>query len=131
MKRFGALFALVVLLSVPVVAAAQSGYPSGGGSSGGGIQMGGGGGSSMGSGDVTIVDFAFQPAAIFVTPGETVTWYNSGAADHTVDANSGAFDSPTLTPGASFSQTFTSGGVFPYHCDFHPNMRGMVVVTGM
>ena len=96
MKRFGVVFALIVLLSVPVVVAAQYGYPSGGGSRGGGIQVGGGGypsgGDSGGEGDVTIVDFAYQPPAMFVSPGETVTWYNAGAAPHTVDANAGAFD---------------------------------------
>jgi plastocyanin len=135
MKRFSVVFALIVLLSVPVVVAAQYDYPGGGGSSGGGIQVGGGGypsgGDAGGEGDVTIVDFAYQPPAMVVGPGETVTWYNAGEAPHTVDANAGAFESGTIDPGGSYSQTFEAGGVYPYHCDFHPNMRGIVVVTGM
>ena len=81
-------------------------------------------------GDVTIVDFAFQPSAIFASSGDTVTWYNAGGAPHTVDADSGAFDSPTLDPGSDYSVTFDTGGIYFYHCDIHPNMRGMVVVTG-
>ncbi len=141
MKRFSVVFVLVTLLSVPAVVVAQYDYPSGGGSSGGGIQVGGGGypssgdqsgdGDSGGGGDVTIVDFAYQPAAIFVSPGGTVIWYNAGDTAHTVDANSGVFDSPTINPGGNYSQTFETGGVYPYHCEFHSNMRGMVVVTGI
>jgi plastocyanin len=130
MRRFGILFGLIVLLSAPALVAAQGGYPGGGGSSGGGIQVGGGGNSRSGTGDVTIVDFAFQPSAIFASRGDTVTWYNAGGTAHTVDANSGAFDSPTLNPGSDYSVTFDTGGIYFYHCDFHPNMRGMVVVTG-
>lgn len=133
MKRFGVVFGLIALLSVPALVAAQSGYPSGGGSSGGGIQVGNGGNSGNagdGGSDVTIVDFAFQPSAIFASAGETVIWYNAGGTAHTVDADSGAFDSPTLEPGNDYSVTFDTGGIYFYHCDIHPNMRGMVVVTG-
>jgi plastocyanin len=128
-KRFGVVVGLIALLSVPTLVAAQGGYPSGGGSMGGGIQVGGGGGN--GGGDVMIVDFAFDPSAIFVSPGETVTWYNAGGAMHTVDSNTEAFESPTLNPGSSYSVTFDSVGFFPYHCDFHPNMTGIVVVSGI
>ena len=74
MKRVGVVFVLIALLAMPAVAAAQ--YPSGGGggSSGGGIQIGGGGSpggdsAQTGMADVSIVDFAFQPMAIFVGVG--------------------------------------------------------------
>src|SRR5215213_4435123 len=128
LKRFGVLFALIALLSLPALVAAQGGYPSGGGSSGGGIQVGGGssgGGNDMG--DVTIVDFAFQPSAIFASRGDTVTWYNAGGHPHTVDADSEAFESPILDPGNDYTVTFDTGGVYFYHCDIHPDMHGMVV----
>jgi plastocyanin len=128
-KRFGVVFALVALLSVPALVAAQDGYPSGGGSMGGGIQVGGGGGGN-GGGDVTIVDFAYDPSALFVSPGETVTWYNAGGAPHTVDSDSEAFESPILDPGSDYRVTFDSAGFYTYHCDIHPNMHGIVVVTG-
>jgi plastocyanin len=133
LKRFGVLFALIALLSVPTLVAAQGGYPGGGGSGGGGIEVGGGGNAGGGNGDmgdVTIVDFAFMPSAIFANRGDTVTWYNGGGTAHTVDANSGAFESPILDPGSDYSVTFDTGGIYFYHCDIHPNMHGMVVVTG-
>jgi hypothetical protein len=34
-----------------------------------------------------------------------------------------------LQKGQSGSVTFTTAGTFPYHCNVHPNMHGMVVVT--
>jgi len=134
LRRFGVVLGLIALLSVPALVAAQDGYPSGGGSSGGGIQVGGGGDPGGGNeqmGDVTIVDFAFQPSAIFASRGDSVTWYNAGGTAHTVDADSGAFESPILDPGNDYSVTFDTGGVYFYHCDIHPNMHGMVVVTGV
>lgn len=130
LKRFGVVFGLIALLSVPTLVAAQGGYPSGGGSMGGGIQVGGGDGGN-GDGDVMIVDFAYDPSAIFVSPGATVTWYNAGDTAHTVDSNSEVFESPTLNPGSDYSVTFDNAGFYPYHCDFHPNMTGMVIVSGI
>jgi plastocyanin len=134
MKRFGVVFVLIALLTMPAVAGAQ--YPSGGGSSGGGIQIGGGGspgdaGPQSGMGEVSIVDFAFQPAAIVVDLGETVEWTNTGNADHTVDSDTEIFESGILDSGETYSYTFGEPGIFPYHCDLHPHMRGMVVVAGM
>jgi plastocyanin len=78
---------------------------------------------------VNIVDFAFQPGAVEVPVGATVTWTNSGGAPHTVTADGGAFNSGTLQPGASFSQTFSAAGTFAYHCEIHPQMTGSVTVT--
>jgi plastocyanin len=134
MKRFGITFVLIALLSAPVVVAAQSGYPSGG-SAGGGVQIGGGGGPSgdghqAGMTDVAIVDFAFQPMAIFVGVGDTVQWTNTGSVDHTVDSDTEIFESGSIDPGRSYRYTFDEPGIFPYHCDIHPHMRGMVIVTG-
>jgi len=135
MKRFGVVFVLIALLAMPAVAAAQ--YPSGGGggSSGGGIQIGGGGSprgdsSQTGMGEVAIVDFAFQPMAIFVGVGDTVQWTNTGSVDHTVDSDTEIFESGSIDPGRFYRYTFDEPGIFPYHCDIHPHMRGMVVVTG-
>src|ERR687889_1372407 len=136
MKRFGIVLVLIALFSAPTFVAAQSGYPSGGGSSGGGIQVGGGqsqsgNGQQMGMTDVSIVDFAFQPMVIFVHRGDTVHWTNTGNSQHTVDSDTEVFESDVLDPGQTYSYTFDQPGVFPYHCDIHPHMRGMVIVSGM
>ena len=78
---------------------------------------------------VNIVDFAFEPAAVEVPVGATVSWSNSGGAPHTATANDGSFDSGTLQPGAGFSQTFSAAGSFPYACLIHPQMTGTITVT--
>ena len=136
MKRFGVVFVLIALLATPAVATAQ--YPSGGGggSSGGGIQIGSGGSPRDDSGqtamsDVSIVDFAFQPSLIIVGVGETVEWTNTGDVDHTVDSDTEIFESGHIKPRQTYRYTFDEPGIFPYHCDIHPHMRGMVVVTGL
>jgi len=135
MKRFGIAFVLIALLTAPALVAAQSGYPGGGGSTGGSVQVGGGGSGGDGGGSgvahVSIVDFAFQPAALFVHPGETVQWTNTGNAHHTVDSDSELFESEIIEPGQTYSNTFDQPGVFPYHCDIHPQMHGMIIVSGM
>lgn len=79
---------------------------------------------------VTIVDFAFQPGMISVPAGTTVTWTNSGAAPHTVTSDGGAFDSGTIGSGGGFSASFSTPGMYMYHCSIHPNMTGMVRVSG-
>ena len=80
---------------------------------------------------VQIKNFEFQPKTITVKPGTTVTWTNN-AGSHTVTADKGAFSSPTLTSGKTFSHKFTKKGTYGYHCSFHGSaghdMSGRVVV---
>jgi plastocyanin len=80
---------------------------------------------------VSIVDFAFTPKTITVPVGTTVRWTNNGNAPHTVTSTSSpkAFDSGTLNSGDTFQHTFTTAGQFPYRCNIHPSMTGMVIVV--
>lgn len=118
MKRWIALFAVVLLLALPEAAVAQSGDPSLSGW------------QSMGTG-VTIANFAFQPSYIVVAPGTTVSWYNADGAPHTVTSDVGAFDSGTIGSGGGYSLTFSTPSTYTYHCAIHPMMTGTVVVSGM
>src|SRR5215212_1690693 len=77
---------------------------------------------------VQVVDFAFEPGMLTVPAGATVTWTNAGSRTHTVTADDGSFDSGRLDPGEQFSQTFDQPGTFTYHCGFHPEMQGAIVV---
>jgi plastocyanin/phosphatidylethanolamine-binding protein (PEBP) family uncharacterized protein len=79
---------------------------------------------------VVIQNFAFVPATITISVGQTVTWVNGDSAPHTSTSDTGLWDSGTLAQGASFSRTFTTAGTFDYHCTFHPGMVGTVIVTG-
>ncbi|MDD5317990.1 MAG: cupredoxin family copper-binding protein [Candidatus ainarchaeum sp.] len=79
---------------------------------------------------VSIRGFAFNPGAIDVKVGTTVTWTNDDSVAHTVASDSGGiFGSPAMPPGGTFSFTFTAPGAYPYHCAFHPSMHGTVTVT--
>jgi plastocyanin len=82
--------------------------------------------------DVQVGDFSFRPDYTRIDPGETVTWTVLGnASPHTVNSGAGApaaFDSTELLPGQAFSFTFAAAGRYPYHCNIHPFMKGVVQV---
>ena len=77
---------------------------------------------------VTISDFAFSPATVTVTAGDTVTWTNTDPVVHTATSTSGAFDSGDIAQGDTFSFTFTTPGTYDYFCTPHPTMTGRIVV---
>jgi plastocyanin len=74
--------------------------------------------------------YRFEPAAITVPDGTTVTWTNSDNFTHNVrllDDGGGVLQ---LAPGESVSFTFTGPGEHRYDCSFHPNdMSGVVIVS--
>jgi halocyanin-like protein len=76
--------------------------------------------------------FGFGPAAVRVDPGTTVTWSWTGdGGSHNVVAADGAFASSLQNaPGATFTHTFDTDGVYRYACEPHRNlgMKGVVVV---
>lgn len=78
---------------------------------------------------VQIQDFAFRPVALTVPVNSTVTFTNHDSAPHTASANDGSFDTGTLKQGQSMTITFTRAGTYAYFCQFHPFMRGTLVVT--
>jgi plastocyanin len=78
----------------------------------------------------SIVNMDYSPGSITVKKGATVTWTNNDDVAHTVTADSGnAFDSGNMDKGKTFSHTFNTAGTFAYHCTYHSNMHGKVVVT--
>ncbi|MFN8472841.1 MAG: cupredoxin domain-containing protein [Anaerolineae bacterium] len=86
-------------------------------------------GCLSGTVDVSIQNFAFNPATITVCQGATVRWTNMDAAPHTTTSDTGVWDSGILTTGQTFSFTFNTLGDFPYHCNVHPTMHGLVHVV--
>jgi plastocyanin len=115
-------------IAAPVASAAASTKPGGGRyGSGGASSPAPAAGASAGNA-VTVVDFGFNPDAITVKVGTTVTWTNIGVT-HTVTADKGLFDGGTFKSGETFSFTFAKGGTFTYHCAIHSSMRGTVRVT--
>ncbi len=81
------------------------------------------------SAEVTIENFAFNPAALTVAVGTTVSWVNQDTAAHRMVATTaGGFNAGTAKQGESVSATFDAAGVFPYICEFHPQMAGTITV---
>ncbi len=85
------------------------------------------GGSGGVGGTVTMTGLVFKPGTLTVKRGTTVVFRNDDQAPHTVTADSGAFDSGPLAPGASFIIT-VSGGL-TYHCSIHAFMRARLYVA--
>lgn len=78
---------------------------------------------------VKIDNFTFDPAALTVKVGATVTWTNNDDIPHLVVAQDHTtFRSKALDTNDSFSFTFTKAGDYPYFCALHPHMLGKIIV---
>jgi plastocyanin len=85
--------------------------------------------------DVAIFDFGFNPQVITITAGSTVRWTNTTSfTPHTATSDPGdaeEWNSGTLNPGAAFTHTFDTPGIYGYYCMIHGAlvMHGLVVVS--
>ena len=78
---------------------------------------------------VEIKDFAFNPPEIAVPVGGSVTWTNQDNAPHTATGlDREALQSGAIAFSESFTQAFDTAGTYEYFCEFHPNMKGSIVV---
>lgn len=78
---------------------------------------------------VNIKNFSFNPSVLTVKVGTKVTWVNNDSAPHTITSDSdNLLNSPTLSPGQSFSFIFTNAIAENYHCTIHPIMKGSIIV---
>ena len=75
-----------------------------------------------------LTNTAYAPSPISIAAGDTITWTNNDNTAHTSAGDDGSWNSGSIAPGASFSRTFPSAGVFSYHCTIHPGMVGTVTV---
>jgi plastocyanin len=79
---------------------------------------------------VKITATAFSPASVTIKTGDAIKWTNSDTKAHQVVANNGAFASPTIAAGRSWTHSFNTAGTFRYHDALHPALTGKVVVSG-
>ncbi len=79
--------------------------------------------------NVSIFDDRFDPAQITIPTGGTVVWTNRGSTTHSVTHDDHHW-SLVLPPGSSGDMHFISAGTYPYHCAYHPEKRGTVIVGG-
>ena len=83
------------------------------------------------SSTIEIADFVFDPDPVTVKAGATITVKNTDKAPHTVTQEGAkpSFDSGTVLGGKSGSVAFSKAGTYRYFCQFHPTMKGTVVVV--
>lgn len=78
--------------------------------------------------------FQFQPRALEIKAGTTVTWVNGDDIEHSVTSGApgkttDAFDSGFFKKGGSFAFTFAKPGTYTYFCKRHPSMKAEVTVA--
>jgi plastocyanin len=79
---------------------------------------------------VSIRASGFVPATVTIQTGDRVTWTNRDTRNHQVVADSGAFVSPILRPGQSYTFMFRASGTYRYRDALKPEERGTIRVTG-
>src|SRR2546428_6062357 len=75
----------------------------------------------------------YSPATVTVVIGvnNTVVWKNNDTVFHTVTATDGSFNSGTIFSGQTWGHTFNEPGSYSYYfCQYHPWMKGTVIVKG-
>jgi plastocyanin len=82
---------------------------------------------------VDMKNIQFNPKALTVSKGTTVTWTNSDSVGHDVTKETGPgpkFQSGTgdIGSGETYKVTFNDPGTIKYECTVHPGMTGEIVV---
>ena len=85
--------------------------------------------SAAGEVSVAIADFAFNPAEISATVGQTITFTNNDSAPHTATLDDDSCGTGNLNDGDSGGLTFTAAGTYPFHRAVHPTMKGTITVS--
>jgi plastocyanin len=81
------------------------------------------------TGQVSMDNFSFSPAATTVPAGTAVTWTNHDDVPHKIVGTDKTFASPVLDTDQQFSHRFDAPGTYPYFCSLHPKMTGQIVVA--
>ena len=79
---------------------------------------------------IRITATGFTPKTVSINQGDIVKWTNADKVNHQLVANNGAFASPIMKPGDTYSFTFNAAGTFRYHDALKPSLTGTIAVTG-
>jgi plastocyanin len=80
-----------------------------------------------GTAEIQIKDFQYVVPAS-VAPGATVEVVNKDAPAHTITSAKGGFDTEVQGNGNATFTAPTTAGSYQLICNFHPNMKGELVV---
>jgi plastocyanin len=101
----------------------------GGGSPAASTGDGGNGGAATvepDPGDVVIVvrDFEFVPSTVSVPLGTRIVIRNEGSTQHSLIADDVTLNTDPIDPGEEAVIWAGEAGVYPFHCELHPQMKG-------
>lgn len=85
---------------------------------------------------INLKDILFKPMDVKIKAGTKVTWVNNDSVEHFVNTDSHPVhtyfklqNSKSLSEGDTYSQTFETPGIYPYHCSAHADsMVGNILV---
>jgi len=85
---------------------------------------------------ITISTFPphYSPELVHIGTGTPISWENRTSTLHSITHDGCntwqrcAFDSGPIGPNGTFQIDHLPPGSYPYHCTFHPIMRGVLVV---
>jgi plastocyanin len=77
---------------------------------------------------VQVTNSEFTAKEVHVRAGQSVSWTNQDDDVHTVTADDGSWSSPDLRRGDVYVHRFDAPGRYPYYCQQHPDMSGVVIV---
>jgi plastocyanin len=72
--------------------------------------------------------YLFGPKAVTIKVGTTIIWSNTSDAEHNVTFDKNSKVNMDFKPNKSVRYTFTKAGTYTYHCEYHPFMKGTVIV---
>ena len=79
--------------------------------------------------EVTMREYHFAVDSVVIAAGQAVRWVNRDPVAHTVTFDAeGVPSSRDVAPNGTFVVVFERPGMYRYHCQPHPAMRGVVVV---
>jgi plastocyanin len=79
---------------------------------------------------ITIQNFAFNPAALAVHPGQQIVVANKDGVTHTLTSDSGAFNTGNIASGQTVHfQAPAKAGTYHYRCNIHQFMTGTLIVS--
>jgi plastocyanin len=87
-------------------------------------------GTTGGGTALAIASFQYDPSPLTVAPGASVAVSNRDSAGHTATSDtSGLFKSGNVAKGQTVTFTApTKPGTYQFHCDYHANMHGTLIV---
>ena len=80
---------------------------------------------------VEIEDSSFSPSKLKITRRSNVTWVSKDSIPHSLVSDPGSksgIGSGIMEEGDKYTAQFITAGTYAYHCKFHNEERGKIVV---